>query len=37
MNVDISDLEPYEQIYIDALKSLKVETTVSKLSPYTII
>lgn len=29
MKVDVSDLEQYEQIYIDALKSLKTESTVS--------
>jgi len=30
MKVDVSDLEPYEQMYIDALKALKTESTVSK-------
>lgn len=29
MKVDISDLEHYEQMYIDALKSLKTESIVS--------
>jgi ATP-dependent RNA helicase DDX51/DBP6 len=33
MKVDISDLEQYEKIYIDALKALKTESTfiVSKI------
>jgi len=29
MKVDISNLEQYEQIYIDALKAVKIESTVS--------
>jgi len=29
MKVDISDLEQYEQMYIDALKAIKTESTVS--------
>lgn len=29
LNVNVFDLEQYEQIYIDALKGLKSETTVS--------
>lgn len=31
MKVDVSILEQYEQIYIDALKSLKTELTVSRI------
>lgn len=31
MKVDISELEHYEQMYIDALKSLKTESIVSKI------
>lgn len=31
MNVDVSSLEQYEEIYIDALKSLKTELTVSQV------
>lgn len=27
MKIDVSDLEQYEQIYIDALKALKTEST----------
>jgi len=29
MKVKISDLEQYEQMYIDALKAIKTESTVS--------
>lgn len=31
MKVDISELEQYELMYIDALKALKTESTVSKI------
>lgn len=29
MKVDVSDLEQYEQMYIDALKAVRIESTVS--------
>lgn len=34
MEVQISDLEQYEQIYIDALKTVKKESTVSLICIY---
>jgi len=37
MKVKISDLEQYEQMYIDALKAIKTESTVSISSKLHLI
>lgn len=36
MKVDVTHLEQYEEIYINALKALKTESTVSKINIYLI-